>query len=130
MIYLFRLYAYSNGRCVCRGVCSTCKNTLGTVQITANEFELVKKEFMHKVVKGSDIYQKTTPEEWQRFERLIEEHRPFDIVMDGLNVAYMANANNSISQSKSSTYGQRITMPGRVQKPCAHSVRSKIWVLT
>lgn len=108
-----------------RGVCSNCQNTLGTVQITEKQFELVKREFMNKVVKGRDIYQKTTPEEWQRFERVIEENRPFDIIMDGLNVAYMSNKMNGFLQSKLSSNGQRITPVDQHQrgnKPCAHSV--------
>ena len=49
---------------------------------------------MNNVVKGADIYQKTTPEEWQAFERTIKENGPFDIVMDGLNVSYLANERN------------------------------------
>lgn len=97
---------------------------LDAVRINEKEFQLVKNEFMNKVVKGKDIYQKTTPEEWQRFERVIEENRPFDIVMDGLNVAYMSNKFNGFLQNKSSTYGQKITTIGhRVKgRPCAHSV--------
>lgn len=47
---------------------------------------------MNKVVKGDDIYRKTTPQEWQSFERVIKENGPFDIVMDGLNVAYSNNS--------------------------------------
>lgn len=46
---------------------------------------------MTKVVKGDDIYRKTTPEEWRTFERVIKENGPFDIVMDGLNVSYATN---------------------------------------
>lgn len=105
-------------------MCSNCKSTLGTVRITDKQFQLVKKEFMNGVVKGRDIYQKTTPEEWQRFERVIEENRPFDIVMDGLNVAYMSNKVNGFLQSKLSTNGQRTTPVHhlRGKKPCAHSV--------
>lgn len=110
---------------MCRGVCGNCKNTLRSVHITQREFELVRKEFMEKVVKGGDIYQKTTPEEWQRFERVIEENRPFDIVMDGLNVAFMSNKQNGYLQMKSPNYGQNVTHRHKRQKPCAFGVCEK-----
>lgn len=61
---------------------------------------------MKRVVKGSDIYQKTSPDEWKRFERVIEENRPFDIVMDGLNMAHMPDVS---VQNKSATYREQIT---------------------
>lgn len=101
-------------------MCNTCTNALGAIRITNNQFDLVKNEFLNKVVKGKDIYQKTTPEEWQRFERVIEENRPFDIVMDGLNVAYLANKKNAAFQLGSSALGQH--SPKKGQKPCAYSV--------
>lgn len=46
---------------------------------------------MDKVVAGNDIYLKTTPKEWESFVRVIEENGPFDIVVDGLNVAFASN---------------------------------------
>lgn len=56
--------------------------------MTNKQFELVKNEFVNKVVKGDDIYLKTTAKEWASFENVLKEKGPFDIVMDGLNVAY------------------------------------------
>lgn len=105
-------------------MCGNCSNTLDPVRINDDEFKLVRNEFMNKVVKGRDIYQKTTPEEWKRFERVIEENRPFDIVMDGLNVAYLSKKYKGSMNSKSATYGEQITTVGThgKGKPCAHSV--------
>lgn len=73
---------------------------------------------MKKVVKGADIYQKTTPEEWERFERVIHKNGPFDIVMDGLNVSYLGNLRNYTKSNAS--LGQQI--PSQRQKPCSISV--------
>lgn len=99
------------------GVCNVCHNTLQTVRITEEDFLTLRNEFLNNVVKGSDIYLKTTPNEWQSFEQTIEEHGPFDIIMDGLNVSYGMNesnfdGSNSLSHSKSNG------------KPCAFSVIS------
>lgn len=80
------------------------------MQITEKEFDILKAEFMKNVVNGADIYHKTTPAEWEAFERTIRENGPFDIVMDGLNVAYLSSNERS----------KRISGKGR---PDAHSVR-------
>lgn len=103
------------------GVCSNCKNTLGKVEISNKDFNNVKKEFMKRVVKGADIYQKTTPDEWQRFEREIHENGPFDIVMDGLNVAYLANEKNYVNKERTKL-GYTEQIPRQRQRPCAFSV--------
>lgn len=71
-----------------RGICNACQTSLKPVQLTDKQFELVKNEFVNKVVKGDDIYRKTTVKEWASFENVLKEKGPFDIVMDGLNVAY------------------------------------------
>lgn len=75
--------------------------------ITDKEYLELKDEFIKNVVNGADIYHKTTPAEWESFEQMLHKNPPFDIVMDGLNVAYCANVNNLTS---------------RIQRPCAHSV--------
>lgn len=48
----------------------------------------MRSSFMKNVVQGRDIYCKTTPEEWKSFTDLIEQNGPFDVVMDGLNIAF------------------------------------------
>lgn len=101
-------------------MCGICKETLGAVKITNKDFNIVKSQFMKKVVKGADIYQKTTPEEWQRFERVIHDNGPFDIVMDGLNVSYLANEKNY--SSKRHSLGNTEQIPKQRQKPCSFSV--------
>lgn len=51
----------------------------------------LKTTFYHRVVKGRSIYEKTTAEEWKSFETFVKEFGPFDLIIDGLNVAYMSN---------------------------------------
>lgn len=103
------------------GVCSVCNSTLDAVKISKKDFVLVKNAFMNKVVKGEDIYRKTTPEEWQRFERVIHDKGPFDIIMDGLNVSYLANKNNFYSRGRNKL-GITQQLPKNKQKPDALSV--------
>lgn len=96
-----------------------CKNKLQSAGITSQQFTNLRKEFVHKVVKGTDIYHKTTPKEWKEFEQVIHKYGPFDIVLDGLNVAHCANPkfySNSITNLTITEHNQRRG------KPCAFSV--------
>lgn len=77
---------------------------------------------MKNVVKGDDIYHKTTPKEWKEFEEVIQKSGPFDIVLDGLNVAYCANPdfNSRPTQNKSLFVENQDHI--KRNKPCAYSV--------
>lgn len=75
----------------CRGKCPHCEKSLTRSAITEEEFKLVRHNFEAKVVRGVDLYHKTTPDEWNAFMKLIEEQGPFDIVLDGLNVSFKSN---------------------------------------
>lgn len=65
--------------------------------VSNDQFELLKQGFFENVVKGDDIYQKTTPKEWSSFLEFVKNTAPYDIVLDGLNAAY---SSNTIGQQK------------------------------
>lgn len=67
--------------------------------ITDAEFKLMRRNFEKKVVYGNDIYLKTTPNEWNAFTESIEKNGPFDIVVDGLNVAFHSNKKKHCSDA-------------------------------
>lgn len=52
---------------------------------------------LSKVIIGDDIFQKTTPSEFHRFNQFIDKTKPYDIVIDGLNIAYAIKQNVSVS---------------------------------
>ncbi|XP_031628172.1 mitochondrial ribonuclease P catalytic subunit-like [Contarinia nasturtii] len=90
------------------GICSTCKSQLEKSKpLSTTQFNMLRTEFMDKVVKGADIYQKTTPEEWKSFEEVIRENGPFDIVMDGLNVSYLAK--KTVDQAKANNQSSSLS---------------------
>lgn len=62
----------------------------------------LKTTFFHRVVKGQSIYEKTTAKEWDEFETFVKEFGPFDLVIDGLNVAYNNMNTNNEGRSKPS----------------------------
>lgn len=71
------------------GQCSSCGRTLESIHLSPEEYEFLKEKIMRDVIDGGDQYKKTTPQELKRFERFVNSCPPFDIVIDGLNVAKM-----------------------------------------
>ncbi|XP_011850435.1 PREDICTED: mitochondrial ribonuclease P protein 3 isoform X1 [Mandrillus leucophaeus] len=71
------------------GQCLGCGKTIESIQLSPEEYEFLKGRIMRDVIDGGDQYKKTTPQELKRFENFVKSYSPFDIVIDGLNVAKM-----------------------------------------
>ncbi|KAH0518232.1 Mitochondrial ribonuclease P protein 3 [Microtus ochrogaster] len=71
------------------GHCSSCGRALESIHLSPEEYEFLKGKIMRDVIDGGDQYKKTTPQELKRFENFVNSCPPFDIVIDGLNVAKM-----------------------------------------
>ncbi|XP_005376988.1 PREDICTED: mitochondrial ribonuclease P protein 3 isoform X2 [Chinchilla lanigera] len=71
------------------GQCSGCGNTVEPIHLSPEEYDFLKEKIMMDVIDGGNQYRKTTPQELKRFESFVESCPPFDIVIDGLNVAKM-----------------------------------------
>lgn len=56
--------------------------------VSEEEFHRLKEAVMSVALIGDNVYQKSTPEEVIRFMKFIEMVKPFDVVLDGLNVAF------------------------------------------
>ncbi|XP_043119283.1 mitochondrial ribonuclease P catalytic subunit isoform X2 [Puntigrus tetrazona] len=69
------------------GECKNCKANLESIHLTEEEYVQLKDRVMKKVIEGSDVFKKTTPEELKNFKSFVKQSPPFDIVIDGLNVA-------------------------------------------
>ncbi|KAG0433087.1 hypothetical protein HPB47_020238 [Ixodes persulcatus] len=59
------------------------------------EFEELRLAVLASIMKGSDLFMNTTPRELEDFERFLSKAPPFDVVIDGLNVALKGNANSN-----------------------------------
>ncbi|XP_024407083.2 mitochondrial ribonuclease P catalytic subunit [Desmodus rotundus] len=71
------------------GQCLGCGKTIESIHLSPEEYEFLKRKILRDVIDGGDQYRKTTPQELQRFQNFVKYCPPFDIVIDGLNVAKM-----------------------------------------
>lgn len=61
---------------------------MAEITFSEKEFQELAKSVMHKVIIGSDVYCNTNPKELSNFQKFIENTKPYDIVIDGLNLTY------------------------------------------
>lgn len=61
---------------------------LKSVEVTDSDFKILQECFMSNVMIGQNIFQNSSPQELQDFKDFIEITAPYDVVVDGLNLAY------------------------------------------
>ena len=71
-----------------QGHCSSCGTSLSPYWQEGKEFNLLHKEVLEAVLHGKDIYQSTYPKELEEFLKMVGSEGPFDVVIDGLNIAF------------------------------------------
>lgn len=57
--------------------------------MSTEDFERLRNAVMDIALIGDNVYFTTTPDELRSFKSLIEGTAPYDVVVDGLNVAFM-----------------------------------------
>ncbi|XP_019374435.1 PREDICTED: mitochondrial ribonuclease P protein 3 [Gavialis gangeticus] len=78
-----RLTSVENG-CAC----PVCNQVLETIELNEKEYNILKEKIMKDVMmQGSNTFRTTTPQELKRFQDFVKSRLPYDIVIDGLNVA-------------------------------------------
>ncbi|KAJ8290301.1 hypothetical protein GJAV_G00011110 [Gymnothorax javanicus] len=68
-------------------VCQSCQAKLESIQLSEEEYGQLKDQVMKDIIKGRDVFTKTTPEELESFKAFVKRKPAFDVVVDGLNVA-------------------------------------------
>ena len=71
-----------------QGHCSCCGTCLPSHWQEGKEFNLLHKKVLDAVLQGKDIYQSTYPKELEEFLDMVDREGPFDVVIDGLNIAF------------------------------------------
>ncbi|XP_059062618.1 mitochondrial ribonuclease P catalytic subunit [Achroia grisella] len=70
------------------GKCSHCSEKLEPLQLTAEEFKVLQENVKEKLIVGSNLFLKTSPDELNRFLNFLDKTAPYDVVLDALNIAY------------------------------------------
>ncbi|KAL3265397.1 hypothetical protein HHI36_009603 [Cryptolaemus montrouzieri] len=78
-----------------RGYCTNCQKQLTNLELTDEVFEKLKGKIVNNVIVGKNIFSKTTPEEFSRFQTFLKSFDSCDVIIDGLNVAYTAGTKQS-----------------------------------
>ncbi|KAJ6655645.1 hypothetical protein lerEdw1_004881 [Lerista edwardsae] len=89
------------------GQCPSCNQYLENINLSPEEYNILKEKIIKDVIQGMDTFRKTTPEELEQFQMFVKKRPPFDIVIDGLNVARVCNKNTP-SQTVSIIDGHQI----------------------
>ncbi|KPP75278.1 mitochondrial ribonuclease P protein 3-like, partial [Scleropages formosus] len=69
------------------GMCRSCGTALESIELSEEEYRLLKEQVMQDIMEGDDVFIKTTPKELKNFQKFLESVPAFDVVLDGLNVA-------------------------------------------
>ncbi|XP_043470412.1 mitochondrial ribonuclease P catalytic subunit [Leptopilina heterotoma] len=80
-------YTYYDTIINVHGTCMHCSHKLPSAVINQEEFKQMSGLFMKNVVIGDNVYEKTTPAEFKSFLLFLKNSLPYDIVIDGLNIA-------------------------------------------
>ncbi|KAL7036024.1 hypothetical protein ACKWTF_008661 [Chironomus riparius] len=70
------------------GRCPSCLQKLPGVKLLETEFNKIAAQFLEDIFIRNDVWLKTNPSEIKRFKEFIDKTKPYDSVIDGLNVAY------------------------------------------
>lgn len=77
------------------GICKNCNKKLDKLALSQDEFNDLRKYFLEKVIIGKNIFCKTNPLELEAFKQFLDGISNYDVVIDGLNVAYAAGVKQS-----------------------------------
>ncbi|KAJ8680507.1 hypothetical protein QAD02_016294 [Eretmocerus hayati] len=75
----------SHGHCCC------CNYQLQPTTLSPTDFKVLSVSILKLIVVGENLYAGTTPEELQKYRHFIKNMKPYDVVIDGLNVAYVGS---------------------------------------
>lgn len=82
-------------------VCQNCKQKLSQLSLSDEEYEYLLKATKEQLI-FSKMYYVTVPKEIQSYMKFIDENKPYDIILDGLNFTYFAKYNSHLESKVSS----------------------------
>lgn len=83
-----------------RGICQNCGKQLAPQLPTATEFKQLQDAMLNRVLLSNDVFLKSLPQEVVRFQDLLKKNRNWDVVIDGLNVAFASGSASPTSHAQ------------------------------
>lgn len=71
---------------------------LSSLRLNEDEFNALQRNVKDKLIVKSDLFINTSPQELTRFLSFIEKTAPYDIIIDGLNVAFAAGDRHNVNR--------------------------------
>ena len=69
-------------------MCQNCKKNLNQTTLDETDFKTLSDSVLKKLIVGKNVYCVTSPQELKRYMLFLKTMKPYDVVIDGLNVAY------------------------------------------
>ena len=82
-----------------RGNCLNCNLNLRQIEITNEEFNDLASAVLKNLMIGKNVYCSTSPQELKRYMTFVQTMKKYDVVVDGLNVAY---CNKDVGEKRAS----------------------------
>ncbi|XP_049763232.1 mitochondrial ribonuclease P catalytic subunit [Schistocerca cancellata] len=83
-----------------RGICQTCNKQLTPQLPTPTEYKQLQVAMLDRVLLSDDVFLKTSPKEVVHFQNMLKKNRTWDVVIDGLNVAFASGSSSSSNHAK------------------------------
>ncbi|XP_074642890.1 mitochondrial ribonuclease P catalytic subunit-like isoform X2 [Tubulanus polymorphus] len=71
-----------------RSICLACRHKMERYSLNQDTFRQLQDRFLKRSIIGRDVFLKSNPSELDDFKSFLEKKAPFDIVVDGLNIAF------------------------------------------
>ncbi|XP_026672036.1 mitochondrial ribonuclease P catalytic subunit isoform X2 [Ceratina calcarata] len=72
---------------ISRSTCAVCKQLLARNDLNDEEYERLRQVTLKKLI-SEGMYYVTDPKEIQHYVRYIDQRKPYDVIVDGLNIFY------------------------------------------
>ncbi|XP_023290246.1 mitochondrial ribonuclease P catalytic subunit isoform X2 [Orussus abietinus] len=69
------------------GKCEHCKYKLNSPHLSLKEFKNLSEQIMNNIICGGNVFLRSNVGEPDKFKKFVASSKPYDIVIDGLNVA-------------------------------------------
>ncbi|XP_058803655.1 mitochondrial ribonuclease P catalytic subunit [Phymastichus coffea] len=79
---------------ITKGICQHCNMPLQPTVLSKTDFRVLSSAILKNLIVGKDVYRNTSPQELKNYMIFLQSMKPYDVIIDGLNVAYATRGVN------------------------------------